>query len=185
MVRRFSEWLLGLSTGPLALVALVAFLLFGALVLPGQSRLAAETAGGAGSPDTYFYYGAAALYGWAEAYGTEGRQAYVRARFTFDLVFPVVYSVFLATALSWSLWMTAPRRSAWRRANLLPFVGALFDYLENVSAALVMGRYPATTPVLDHLAGLFTALKWLCLGASFIVLLAALAAALRKRLRRW
>ena len=185
MVRRFSEWLLGLSTGPVALVALLAFLLFASLVLPGQSRMAAETAGGAGSPDTYFYYGRAALYGWAEAYGAEGRQAYVRARFTFDLVFPLVYTVFLATALSWSLWMTAPRRSAWRRANLLPFVGALFDYLENVSASLVMARYPSTTPVVDVLAGLFTALKWLSLAASFLVLLAALWAALRKRLHRW
>ena len=185
MVRRFSEWLLGVSTGPVALLALVAFLVFAVLVLPGQSRSAAETAGGAGSPDTYFYYGPAALYGWAEAYGAEGRQAYIRARFTFDLVFPLFYTAFLSTALSWSLWMTAPRRSGWRRANLLPFVGALFDYLENVSDALVMARYPARTPVIDLLAGLLTAVKWLCLGAAFLVLLAALLAAFRKQLRRW
>jgi hypothetical protein len=48
-------------------------------------------------------------------------------------------------------------------------VGALFDYLENLSTSLVMLRYPAQTAVVDILAPVFTALKWGLLGVSFVL----------------
>jgi hypothetical protein len=48
-----------------------------------------------------------------------------------------------------------------------PLVGALFDYLENSAASLVMLRFPIKTPVVDLMAPVFTLLKWLFIGASF------------------
>jgi hypothetical protein len=55
--------------------------------------------------------------------------------------------------------------------NLLPFLGMIGDYLENISTSIVMGRYPLATPVIDWMAGIFTTLKWLLIGGSFIGLL--------------
>jgi hypothetical protein len=172
MWKRISDWLRRASTGRVALSALVVFLLFSVLVLPRQSATAEEVAGDAGSPDMSFYYSADDLYRMAEAYGEQGREAYVRARFTFDLVWPLVYTLFLVTAISWLFGKTFAHDSRWQWANLTPVLGALFDYLENVSTSLVLGRYPDPTAVVDVLAPVFTLLKWVFLAVSFALLIA-------------
>lgn len=170
MGKRISDWLSRVSTGWAALSALLIFLLFSALVLPQQATRAEQETSGSDSPDTSFFYSANELYRMAESYGEEGRQAYVRARFTFDLVWPLVYALFLTTSISWVFGRAFAPDSRWQRANLAPLLGALFDYLENLSTSLVMLRYPAQTAVVDALAPVFTALKWSFLGASFILL---------------
>ncbi len=170
MIKQISEWMRGVSKGWVALVALIVFLLFTALVLPQQASKSEQETGSAVSPDTSFFYAPADLYAIAESYGEEGREAYIRARFTFDLVWPLVYALFLATAISWVFGKAFASGSPWQRSNLLPLVAALFDYLENLSTSLVMLRYPAQTPVVDLLAPLFTALKWGSLGLSFVLL---------------
>lgn len=58
----------------------------------------------------------------------------------------------------------------WSRANLTPVLGMIFDFLENGAAALVMARYPQTTPLVASLAGFLTALKWLFVYAGFALL---------------
>ncbi len=170
MGKRISDWLRGVSRGWVALAALLIFLLFSALVLPQQATVAEQETGSADSPDTSFFYTPHELYQMAEAYGEQGRQAYVRARFTFDLVWPLVYALFLVTAISWVFGRAFAPNSRWQNANLAPLLGALFDYLENLSTSLVMLRYPDQTPVIDLLAPTFTLSKWSLLGASFLLL---------------
>jgi hypothetical protein len=50
-------------------------------------------------------------------------------------------------------------------------LGALFDYLENISTSLVMIRFPSQTPVVDGLAAVFTMVKWIFVNGSFVLLL--------------
>jgi hypothetical protein len=187
ILRRFSDWLRAVSSGWVALAALVVFVLFSILVLPGQSASAEMAAGGAGSPDTSFTYTAQDLYNMAEAYGEQGRKAYVQARFTFDLVWPLMYTLFLVTATSWVYGKAFAPGSLWQLANLVPVLGALFDYVENVSTSLVMGRYPDPTPVVATLAPVFTLVKWVLLGLSFVLLIVGIVVAVwrwvRSRLR--
>jgi hypothetical protein len=120
MWKSLSEWLRRVSTGWVALIALVIFLSFSALVLPSQSANAEIDSQGVGSPDLSFYYSPDELYSMAEAYGEAGRDAYVRARFTFDVVWPIVYTLFLSTALSWLYTRLFSAGSFWQRANLAP-----------------------------------------------------------------
>ncbi len=173
MLRNISTWLYCFSRGWVALAALAIFLLFGALVLPGQAAAARVYSAAAGSPDTSLFYSPSDLLRMAESYGESGRQAYVRARFTFDLAFPLVFTFFLASANSWLLSRALPAASRWRLLNLIPLGGMLFDYLENISAALVIGRYPASTPLLAAFAPVFTLLKWAFVGGSFALLCTA------------
>ncbi len=180
---RCSEHLIRLSKGWLALAALVAFLVFTALVLPGQAAGSAERTGGARQPDMSLFYTSAELYGMAEAYGPDGRQAYIQARFTFDVVWPLVYGFFLVTAIGWLAGKAFQPGSPWRLLNLAPVLGVLFDYLENLATSLVLARYPAQTPVVDLLAGPLTLVKWLFVGGSFIVLVAVAIAAVARRAR--
>jgi hypothetical protein len=184
MGKQISDWLRGVSTGWVALGALLLCLLFIALVLPQQATRAAQATGSSESPDTSFFYSAADLYRLAEAYGASGRQAYIRARFTFDLVWPLVYTFALVTGLSWLFARAFPPASLWQRANLLPLLGALFDYLENLAAALVMARYPEPTPLAATLAPFFTAAKWSLLAASFLLLFVGIVVAAWSRLAR-
>lgn len=178
-----SAWLARRSTGRVAAVAAALFVVFTGLVLPAQAARARAYAGPAGTPDTSFLYSAADLYRMAEAYGPAGRTAYLQARFTFDLVWPVVYTVFLVTAISWLIRRAGGERT-WLRANLVPLVGMGFDYLENVGAALVIGRYPAPTPVADVVTPMFTLLKWVFVNGSFLIVIGAAVVLLLQRIRR-
>jgi hypothetical protein len=177
MGKRISDWLRRISTGWVALSALFIFLLFSSLVLPQQAGKAEQETGVSDSPDTSFFYSASELYQMAESYGEQGRQAYIRARFTFDLVWPLVYALFLTTAISWVFARGFAPDSRWQGANLAPPLGALFDYLENLATSLVMLRYPEQTAVVDVLAPVFTVLKWSLIGASFALLLGGMAVA--------
>ena len=184
MMNKLSLWLAKISTGWVTMVSVVIFFLFATLVLPGQSASGEGQNEGIGSPDLSFYYSAANLYEMAEGYGEQGRAAYIRARFTFDLVWPLVYTFFLVTTTSWLLKRAFPEQSIWQRANLLPVLGMIFDYLENISTSLVMWRYPAQIPVVDWLAGIFTALKWVLIGGSFVLLAIGLLGAIWQWFRR-
>ena len=177
-LRRFSkEWVV--------VLALVIFGLFTALVLPAQASEAAGQTDEAGSPDLSLWYRPSDLYRMAEAYGEAGRKEYVRSHFTFDLAWPLVYTFFLVTAISWLFGRGFPLSSPWQRANLAPLAAMLLDFLENISTSLVMLAYPQPLPLIAWLAPFFTLLKWITVGLSILLLLigvgAATLAGLRKR----
>ncbi len=179
--RGLSQWLYRVSSGWVVLAAIAVFVVFSATVLPMAASDAEQYANGAPSPDTSFWYSADDLRESAEAFGPEGRQAYVQARYTFDLVWPLVYGAFLATTLSWLLARAVAVGSPWRRLNLLPVVVVVLDYAENVCTAVTIGRYPAETAVLPFLAPFFTASKWVLITASFLLVPIAGVLALRRR----
>jgi hypothetical protein len=166
---RFSEWLNKVSSGWVTLSAVIIFIMFTALVLPGQSARSNEI-GDERSPDLSFYYSADDLYQMAEEYGEAGREAYIRARFTFDIAWPLVYAFFFVTTISWIYSRIFPAESRWRRSNLVPVLAMFFDLLENLSTSLVMYRYPERMPVVDSLSGVFTTLKWVFVAGSFLLL---------------
>jgi len=178
---RFSATLQRRATGWVTLLATVVFILFTALALPRQAAEAEIASGGAGSPDTSFWYTPTDLYQIADAYGPAGRQAYLRARWTLDLVWPVVYTVFLSLTISWVYRRAFAVESRWQLTNLVPVAGMLLDYLENSATSLVMARYPALTPGMAHLAPLFTLTKWVFVNGSFVFLLIGVVAALWRR----
>lgn len=169
-VERVAERLAHGVRGWMAVAATVLFALFIALVLPAQAEAGSFYTIRYAAPDTSLWYSAGDLYAAAEAWGPEGRAAYVNARVTFDVIWPLVYGTALLTTLAW-VWAraTAPG-SRWRRVALLPVVVVALDYAENICTATVMARYPARTPVLAELAPLFTAGKWLTLSAGFLLL---------------
>ena len=168
---KVSSFLIKISVGWVVLAALIVFLAFTALVLPGQAAKAEQASGNAGSPDTSFFYSASQLYGLAQSYGEEGRQAYIVARWTFDLVFPLVYGAFLITGISWLSLRIYGRGTLAQYANLVPVLGVLFDFLENTATSIVMARFPSESKWIAHLATIFTPVKWAFVIGSFVVLL--------------
>lgn len=175
---RLSRWLERISRGWVTILAVVIFFVFTPLVLPQQAARFEAAAGDGPSPDQSFIYTPSDLYRMAEAFGPEGRAAYVRARWTFDVVWPLVYTFALVTAISWLGKRAFPEGSKARQLNLVPVLGLLFDFLENICASLVIARYPAQTPVIDLLATVFTPIKWVFVVGSFVVVAAVAVAAI-------
>lgn len=178
MINSLSQWLNRISKIWVMLVALAAMILFMIIILPGQAAAAEQNAGDSISPDTSFFYAPEDLLRAAEEYGEKGRQAYIQARWTFDLVFPLVYISFLATGISWF-------SQSWKHStdwisytNLLPIAAGLFDYLENIGASLVMAIYPSQSSGLALITSIFSGIKWLLIGASFLAYFALAGAAL-------
>ena len=185
MLRKFSNLVGRLSSGAVTLTALVVFLLFTILVLPRQTAIEAEAGGETKSPDLSFYYTGDELNRMAEDYGAEGREEYVRARFRFDLIWPLVYTLFLSTSISWLAKRSFLPGSPWQQASLVPILGTLFDLLENLATSAVMIHYPRLLPVTARLAGFFTLIKWALVGGSFLLLLACLAAFVWNKGKSW
>jgi hypothetical protein len=178
MPRFLSRWLRRSIRGWHALAGLGLFLLFAATALPIQSSRVRGN-----SPDTAFLYSAGDLTRMAAAYGVEGRAAYVRSRWTFDLAFPMIYGFFLAASIAWLLGRALPAGSPWQRLNLVPLAAVAFDLLENIMATVVMRAYPAPAPLAATLAPVMSALKWVFVGASFAALAMAASLALWRRSR--
>ena len=170
MWKQLANWFYKITSDWVTLTAVLVFILFTVLVLPGQSSNSSVSEE-IGTPDLSIYYSAGELYRMAESYGEQGRNEYIRARFTFDLIWPLVYTFFLVTTISVIYMRLLPAENPWRMINLLPVLGMIGDYLENISTSMVMWRYPQATPVVDWMAGIFTTLKWLLIGGSFIGLL--------------
>jgi hypothetical protein len=182
MLGSISGWMRGKAKPGVVIASLILFLLFLFFVLPGQATAANSASGDAGTPDLSFFYTSQDLYRMAEAYGVEGRQEYIRTRFTFDLVWPLVYGFFFAATISWFAKKVFPQARLWQTSNLLPVSGVLLDLLENLSTSLIMYRFPARTPVIDIVAPAFTALKWILIAASFLALSLGILLSLRRKL---
>lgn len=182
-MKRLSDWLYSYSSGRVALLSLALFLGFTAAVLPRQSTQTEVYSAGVGSVDLRFFYSAVEVYEIAEAYGDAGREAYVRARLTFDTAWPLIYTFFLSVTTGFLFRKALPENSPWLKINLLPVAAMLFDYLENISISVVMLAYPSRLTFLAGLTAVFTAVKWVLVGASFAALFVGLVLLGVKRLQ--
>lgn len=169
-MNQLSNRLYVLLTTPVLAGVAALFLLFMLTVLPGMAVRTEEMTGSTVSPDTSFLYTAHDLYEMAEAYGAAGRAFYISTRFTFDIIWPLVYLLFL-TAVITAVFRPLDRGSPWRKANLLPWGGVVFDFLENIGASVVMYRYPLHSPLVAELTPVFTFVKWLLIAASVAAIL--------------
>ena len=169
-MQRLSNYFYTKSSFLVFLISLALFVVFLVLVLPSEAEKSASMTDSGQSPDTSFYYTRDELYQMAEDFGQEGRYYYLDSRITFDIIWPLVYAVFLINSISWILDKTIMEGSPLRLLNLTPLAAILFDFLENISNMVVMFRYPTQTDILASLAGIITSLKWIFVGGSFVIL---------------
>lgn len=181
-MRRISGWIQRYSTGWVVLSSLILFLAFTAFVLPDQSSKARLATGSNSSPDTTFFYTSQDLLQFAQEYGEAGRAAYVKARYSFDILWPLVYTLFLAATISWLFRRIFKPSSPSQLSNLVPVYGMILDFLENISTSIVMIRYPGPSSEIAYMAPIFSVLKWFFVGAAFLLLMVGLVVYIGKRM---
>jgi hypothetical protein len=168
MIKKISNWVDRISSNWLMITSLLLMGVFIGFVLPAQAASSTQKIGSDQSPDTSLFYTPEDLYQIAEEYGAEGRQAYIRIRWSFDLIFPLVYTTFLAVGISWFNQRVSGWGDAWKLLNLAPILGGMLDLLENSATSLVMAIYPARSAILLISASLITPIKWVLVSGSFI-----------------
>jgi hypothetical protein len=171
-------------SGWIVLLTLIVFFVFSLTILPDQAKKAEVYSAESGSPDLSLFYTPDDLYRMADQYGSDGRMAYVRARFSFDLAWPAVYGAFLLASAAWGLGVLTDQNNSWRLLVFIPLLAVIFDLLENTTAAIVIGRFPSPSIFAALIAPYFTLLKWILVIASFALAVLLSVVALIKLLKK-
>ena len=145
------------------------FILFTSIVLPYFASLTTKLIGVSESPDTGFGLSLSEYYLMRTAYGEYGRKVYVVMRFTFDIVWPVVYTVFLVSTLFYLQQQTQILKSI--KLHYVAFTAVLFDFMENVLAVIFMTTYPNQIDFVVYLLKGSSMIKWGLIVAAFILII--------------
>lgn len=103
-------------------------------------------------------------------YGDYGRRGIIIFTGIVDSLYPFVYASLLALSISRLQIRLAINCTKWQLLNVLPFVAALFDLMENSGILLMLQDFPNLCSPLVWATSLVSILKWTLLaGCLFII----------------
>jgi len=147
MLRKISSW----RTLVLLLVAYAA--VFTALVS------GSDATSGVVILDLRFAYSVETVYQVLAGLGESGRIAYRTNALTWDILYPIVYSLTFAVVLT-LLIGTNEHNNSLRWWTIVPFWIALADLIENLCIAKLVSDYPLHNNIVATLVSWTTPLKW-------------------------
>lgn len=184
MLTYFSSTLQKTAKGWLIILLFLLDSLFMGVFLPALSARREVLSPSVGSIDLLFFYTPPKVYGMVAAYGEQGRAIYRTGELTTDILYPIVYTLFLSLLISWSFQRAFAAESKLQRLNLVPIGAWFFDLLENLGIVSMLSIYPSTPAALAWVTTVFTTIKWLFAGASMLLALSGGAIVLLKKHKR-
>jgi len=181
-----SDRIIALSSLRTILLSLTGLLITGFLVNGrpfGVAELKSIT-GGVGILDMEVFYTPEQAYAFLAAMGDGGRAFELTHIVPLDLFVPFFYGLFLSTFISWLLHRWLPAESRWHRLNVIPVIGALFDYLENLGIVAMLLAWPAEMYSVAQITMAATLLKFGFSVLAGIVVLGAIAGWIMTALRK-
>ena len=147
----------------------IIFGFFITFVLSYFSNLTARMTNSTFSPDTGFFYSPDTFYINMELYGIEGRNFYVLMRWTFDIVWPIVYTSFFLSVL---LFFTNIYQSKTKQKILyMPIMAVGFDFIENILATINVSIFPSKSDFAVLLMQIASTLKWIFILCTTILII--------------
>ncbi len=149
-----------LATWPVLVTSGILFVAFAGIFFTSSAPFAIpEVEAACGQPplDVRFYSTSDEVHGFLEACGATGRTAYRNMQLA-DLLYPLVFGVFMASALAKTLRHRFPNRPAVVALAAIALAGSGFDYLENLFSWIALSNYPDSTAS-NSLLGLASAAK--------------------------
>lgn len=162
------------ASGAVLAVTTLLFIYFMVSVLPEQSAAASAWSPKGATFDTVFFYSPDTATRMAGVWTQEGRLSYIFARWSFDLVWPVVYGAFVYAAWLFSLWRLSPSaragsgRSPASRFAWIALLGPAFDYAENIAATLLLSSVQPPAQGIAVVASIASALKWVFVSVGMV-----------------
>ncbi len=184
MITTFSNTLKKYAKGRIIFAFLALMLLFAMFIVPTvQGRLEASS-GGSGPIDLLLSYTPEKAYSMIASYGNAGRSLYRTFAMTADVIYPVVYSIFLGLLITWLFQRSIAPNSKLQMLNTVPFGALLFDWLENISIVTMLSLYPSTPTTVAKLASICTTIKWSFGAAGMLLVLIGFAIALKNGFKK-
>ena len=178
---KFHAW----TTGWRVLILFIAAALMAGYIMPVAGGILALAANNSVLPlDLMFFYTPGTAFDMIEKYGPAGRDLYAKILLTVDILYPVIYTLFLGLFLSWLFQRGFPRESQMQRMNAVPVGGFLFDLLENLGIVSMLSIYPSIPAVLAWIIMIISTVKWLFAIASLGLIFVGLARAAMNRFRK-
>ena len=113
--------------------------------------------------------------------GEEGRHFYLFNQIPVDLIYPFLFGISYCLLLAYILNKLGMLNSNYFYLCLLPLLGGLFDYFENIGIIAILNNYPHNGDLLSQITNIFSILKSLFSSVSFITLIIfVIAAAINK-----
>jgi hypothetical protein len=158
------------------ILSILIFTLFIVVILPAQKAKTKEYAGDAGSVDLSFFPKPDQVYQMAEAYGEDGREQYIKSRYTFDVIWPLAYTFFMVALITFCMKKIFGDGSKWIYLNLVAVGPILFDFIENGFAMAVMSAYPDRMDGTVYVMATATMIKWTVMGIAQAIMFCGIVA---------
>lgn len=121
----FNAW----AKGWLVIVLFVLDGFFVGLLLPVVEALLKSDSGGPGPIDLQFFYAPVKVFEMIAAYGPCGRPFYRNVELTVDIIYPIVYTLFLGLLISWLFQRGFQPGHKIQKWNVVPLGAWFFDLL--------------------------------------------------------
>ena len=178
MLDRLTNW------KSVLIIFLVAVVGFNVILFPWRSgRMQALAGRPVGIIDTMYAYTPDQVYEKIPVYGDEGRPFYALTEFTIDLVYPVLYNLFLILTMTLVFRQAFPGNSALHRLCFLPLAVWISDYAENTCIVILLLSYPQRLDALAWVSSFFSTTKWSLGVASLALIVIGLVVWWVKRIR--
>jgi hypothetical protein len=103
-------------------------------------------------------------------------------RWTFDIVWPLVYTVFLLSSIAYFSKEIKYKHGV--KLLYLPLFAVLFDLLENINATIIMLLYPTRVDVFGYFLLLSSTIKWAAIYSSFGIVIALVVGLFLKQFKK-
>ncbi len=179
MLTKLSNTLRRWAKGWLVFILFLLDAAFIGLILPIGEALMTGGGSGPGPLDLRFFTLPATSFEIVALYGKYNRIFYRNFELTIDIIYPIVYTLFFSLLITWLFQKGFASESKMQRLNVIPFGAWLFDLLENLGIVTLLSTYPIRLGIAAWLTTFFTMVKWLFAGASLILVIVGIFAAIR------
>lgn len=118
--------------------------------------------------DSKFYYSPKEAYELISSYSLVDRRLYLINALTFDMIFPVIYSLLFGTLLTGFSYRQISSTDSCYFIRFFPLIGGVSDIFENISISILISGLPKTLYSVAFIACCFTTIKWIVLISSTI-----------------
>lgn len=101
-------------------------------------------------------------------YNAETRKYYSYMQ-VMDLFFPLIYALLLSALLTSLTYRLFPDRNLIHYVNIMPFLAALFDYLENIGIFVMIRRFPESFQTIAWITNKMSLFKFGLTGIAFSI----------------
>lgn len=173
MLNSLSQRFFKAANGKSLLLFLLLLIAFEVLLMNISGKIEAAS-NGASVLDLSMAYSPSDAYDlYLDKYSEDGRALYLRAE-CIDLLFPIVYTFFLALLISMGIKRFPEMPQEYRVLNILPLGALVADYLENAGIFTLLLTYPQKSYNAALWASGFGSLKWMIVFACILLALGSL-----------